>query len=152
MIHQIRKYISIFTIMISESTSPLEILQRHWGYSSFRPGQLDIIQALLDGQDVLALLPTGAGKSICYQVPGLLRKGLTVVISPLIALMKDQVFQLERRNIRAAAIYSGVSSPTDILNNAIDGKYDFLYVSPRKGTNPCIPECNELPQNWLTGH
>lgn len=132
MIHQIRKYISIFTIMISESTSPLEILQRHWGYSSFRPGQLDIIQALLDGQDVLALLPTGAGKSICYQVPGLLRKGLTVVISPLIALMKDQVFQLERRNIRAAAIYSGVSSPTDILNNAIDGKYDFLYVSPER--------------------
>jgi ATP-dependent DNA helicase RecQ len=116
------------------ANGPLEILQKYWGYSAFRPGQEPIITSLLSGRDVLALLPTGAGKSICYQVPGLLLPGITLVISPLIALMKDQVYQLLSRGIPAAAVHSGLSTTQvqDILNHAIDGKYKFLYLSPER--------------------
>ena len=79
--------------------SPKEILQQYWGYSSFRGEQEKIIQSVLDGKDTLALLPTGGGKSICFQIPTLMQQGLCLVISPLIALMKDQVQNLQRRNI-----------------------------------------------------
>ncbi|MGB0838828.1 MAG: RecQ family ATP-dependent DNA helicase [Chitinophagales bacterium] len=111
-----------------------QILKTYWGYDSFRPKQADIINHLLAGKDTLALLPTGGGKSICFQVPGLAREGLCLVISPLIALMKDQVYNLQKRNISAAAIYSGMSSFSidRLLNNAVYGKLKFLYVSPER--------------------
>ena len=86
----------------------IEVLQQYWGYSRFRPLQEEIIESVLKGQDTLALMPTGGGKSICFQVPALCREGICLVISPLIALMKDQVHQLVERKVPAAAIYSGM--------------------------------------------
>lgn len=86
-----------------------EILKKYWGYDNFRPLQEDIINSALAGNDTLALLPTGGGKSICFQVPAMAKDGLCLVISPLIALMKDQVEQLQKRDIPAAALYSGMS-------------------------------------------
>jgi ATP-dependent DNA helicase RecQ len=114
--------------------TPLSILQKYWKHSQFRPLQEDIIQSVLAGSDTLALLPTGGGKSICFQVPALLRDGLCIVITPLIALMKDQVEQLRSREILAAAIHSGMSrAEIDILlNNALYGGVKFLYVSPER--------------------
>ncbi|TAH19306.1 MAG: RecQ family ATP-dependent DNA helicase [Cytophagales bacterium] len=111
-----------------------QILKQHWGYDRFRPLQEEIIQAVLAQKDVLALLPTGGGKSICFQVPALVKEGICLVISPLIALMKDQVEQLERRGIAAKAIFSGMSQrEIDItLDNCIYGKVKFLYVSPER--------------------
>ncbi|UEG51102.1 RecQ family ATP-dependent DNA helicase [Ferruginibacter lapsinanis] len=111
-----------------------EILQEYWGYDSFRPLQEDIINAVLDGKDVLALLPTGGGKSICFQVPALVKDGICLVISPLIALMKDQVQNLKNRGILALSIYSGMSFPEvkKTLQNAAYGNYKFLYVSPER--------------------
>ena len=110
------------------------ILKQYWGYDHFRPSQEEIIDAVLSGHDTLALLPTGGGKSICFQVPALLREGICVVVSPLIALMKDQVEQLNRRRISAAAVYSGMSArEIDFcLDNCIYGNYRFLYVSPER--------------------
>ena len=110
------------------------ILKQYWGYDHFRPLQEDIIDSVLSGHDTLALLPTGGGKSICFQVPALLREGICVVVSPLIALMKDQVEQLTRRKIPAAAVYSGMSArEIDFcLDNCIYGNYRFLYVSPER--------------------
>ncbi|MFZ1452441.1 MAG: DEAD/DEAH box helicase, partial [Ferruginibacter sp.] len=84
-----------------------EILKEYWGYNSFRPLQEDIINAVLDGNDTLALLPTGGGKSICFQVPAMAKEGLCLVVSPLIALMKDQVESLKQKGIPSLAIYSG---------------------------------------------
>jgi ATP-dependent DNA helicase RecQ len=112
----------------------LEILNTYWKYNAFRPLQEDIIDHVLAGRDTLALLPTGGGKSICFQVPGLIFEGVCIVISPLIALMKDQVEQLKRRGINAGAIYSGMSKrEIDILlDNAIYGQVKFLYVSPER--------------------
>ncbi|NMM49023.1 RecQ family ATP-dependent DNA helicase [Marinigracilibium pacificum] len=114
--------------------TPEEILRKYWGYSEFRPKQRDIIGSLLNGKDVLALLPTGGGKSICYQVPALLMPGLTVVISPLIALMKDQVETLKRLGIPAASVQSSMSGrEVDvILDNAVHGAIKILYVSPER--------------------
>lgn len=114
--------------------SPEEILVKYWGYQQFRNPQREIIQSALENQDILALMPTGGGKSLCYQVPGLAREGVTLVISPLIALMQDQVAQLRRREILAIAIHSGMSrNEIDItLDNAIYGKYKFLYLSPER--------------------
>lgn len=111
-----------------------EILKQYWGYETFRPMQEDIIQSVLDKQDTLALLPTGGGKSICFQVPAMALEGICIVISPLISLMKDQVEQLQRRGIKAAAIYSGMSRrEIDItLDNCIYGGFKFLYVSPER--------------------
>ena len=86
----------------------LQILKQYWKYDAFRPVQKDIIDKIMSGQDALALLPTGGGKSICFQVPAIMMDGVCLVISPLIALMKDQVDQLRGRNIRADAIYSGM--------------------------------------------
>jgi ATP-dependent DNA helicase RecQ len=110
------------------------ILQKYWGYHKFRPLQADIIQAVLSGKDVLALLPTGGGKSICFQVPALAKPGLCLVVSPLIALMKDQVAQLKKRNIAAAAIFTGMSwQEIDLtLDNCIYGDIKLLYLSPER--------------------
>lgn len=111
-----------------------EILNKYWGFSNFRPLQEDIVESAIYGHDTLALLPTGGGKSICFQVPGLARDGITIVISPLIALMQDQVNNLQKRNIRAKAIISGMSyHEIDlILDNACFGGLDFLYTSPER--------------------
>jgi ATP-dependent DNA helicase RecQ len=112
----------------------LSILQKYWGYQRFRPLQEDIIRSISSGKDTLALLPTGGGKSICFQVPALMLEGLCIVISPLIALMKDQVEQLRKRGIYAVAVHSGMRrDEIDVLlNNAIYGNIKFLYVSPER--------------------
>lgn len=111
-----------------------EILKRVWGYDQFRPLQEEIADAAIYGKDVLALLPTGGGKSVCFQVPGIAREGLCIVVSPLIALMEDQVRQLTNRGIRARALTSGMSyREMDItLDNARFGGLDFLYISPER--------------------
>ncbi|RTL59615.1 MAG: RecQ family ATP-dependent DNA helicase [Sphingobacteriales bacterium] len=110
------------------------ILKQQWGYDSFRPMQEEIIQSVLDGKDTLALLPTGGGKSVCFQVPALAMDGLCLVISPLIALMKDQVENLRKKNITAFAIYSGMSRKEVINTLKIAGNSNckFLYVSPER--------------------
>ena len=114
--------------------TPHSILQQYWGYSSFRPLQEDIIQSVLEGKDTLALLPTGGGKSICFQVPAMTREGLCLVISPLIALMKDQVENLRRKGITALAIVSGMQRRDVIqtLKVAANSNCKFLYVSPER--------------------
>jgi len=112
-----------------------QILIKYWGYSSFRPMQEDIINSVLSNQDTLALLPTGGGKSLCYQVPGMAREGLCIVVSPLIALMKDQVANLRSRGIKAIAVYSGMTTEQiDIaFDNAVfDKEVKFLYLSPER--------------------
>jgi len=111
-----------------------QILKQYWGHSSFRPLQEEIIHAILSGKDTLALLPTGGGKSICFQVPALAQEGICIVISPLIALMKDQVDNLNKRGIKAIAVYSGMKkSEIDIaLDNCVYGKIKFLYLSPER--------------------
>ncbi|MEO5942211.1 MAG: ATP-dependent DNA helicase RecQ [Ferruginibacter sp.] len=110
------------------------ILKKYWGYDTFRPLQEDIINAVLDKKDVLALLPTGGGKSICFQVPAMMMEGICLVISPLIALMKDQVENLNKRGISALAVYSGMHfmEVKKTLQNAAFGSYKFLYVSPER--------------------
>ncbi len=111
-----------------------EILKQYWGYDSFRPLQEEIINTVLQGKDVLALLPTGGGKSICFQVPALAKEGICLVISPLIALMKDQVQNLKNKGIPALSIYTGMSflEVKKTLQNAAHGNYKFLYVSPER--------------------
>ncbi len=110
------------------------ILKQYWGFDSFRPLQEDIIHSVLAGNDTLALLPTGGGKSICFQVPGMAIDGMCLVISPLIALMKDQVQNLNSKGIKATAIYSGLQSRTidALLDNCMLGKVKFLYISPER--------------------
>jgi ATP-dependent DNA helicase RecQ len=116
------------------TAQPRDILQQYWGYANFRPMQDDIIQSVLDGTDTLALLPTGGGKSLCFQVPALCKEGITIVVSPLIALMKDQVYNLKRRGIPAVAIFSGMrKQEIDIVfENACQGAYKLLYMSPER--------------------
>ena len=111
-----------------------QILKTYWGHSTFRTLQEDIINAVLAGRDVLALLPTGGGKSVCFQVPALMMEGICLVVSPLIALMRDQVDGLRRKGIRAEAIYAGMSNrEIDItLDNCAHGNVKFLYVSPER--------------------
>jgi len=110
------------------------ILSQYWGYPSFRPPQDLIIDNVVEGRDTLALLPTGGGKSLCFQVPAMLKEGICIVISPLVALMRDQVKQLKDRDIKAAALFSGLSSVEMeiILNNSELGYYKFLYISPER--------------------
>lgn len=111
-----------------------EILKKYWGFEEFRPVQENIINDILSEKDVFAMLPTGGGKSLCYQLPGIIRKRLTIVVSPLISLMQDQIKQLNDRNVKATAIFSGMSyREIDItLDNVRFGNYDFLYVSPER--------------------
>ena len=111
-----------------------EILKQFWGFDSFRPLQEDIINSVLSGNDTLALMPTGGGKSLCYQIPALAKEGMCLVISPLIALMKDQVENLRKKNITAYSIYSGMSRHEVIhtLKTVINSNCKFLYVSPER--------------------
>ncbi len=112
----------------------LAALRRYWGYTSFRPMQREVIASILGGRDTLALLPTGAGKSIIYQLPTLMREGVCIVVTPLIALMKDQVDRLRSRSIQAAAIHSGLT-PRQIdiaLDNCVYGDVKFLYLAPER--------------------
>ncbi len=118
----------------TEAVDIHSILKQVWGYDSFRPKQEEIINEALAGRDVLALMPTGGGKSICFQVPALAKEGICIVVSPLIALIKDQVQNLVKRGIPALSIYSGMSRGRidAALDNAIYGNYKFLYVSPER--------------------
>lgn len=113
---------------------PIEVLERYWNYTSFKPLQEDIITSVLENEDTFALLPTGGGKSICFQIPALIKDGICVVVTPLIALMKDQVKSLKQKGIKAIAINSGISySDLDTqLDNCIYGNYKFLYLSPER--------------------
>ncbi|MEG1611822.1 MAG: DEAD/DEAH box helicase, partial [Alistipes sp.] len=111
-----------------------EVLKRYWGFDTFRPMQEQIIRSVLAGRDTLALMPTSGGKSLTYQIPALAGGGLCIVITPLIALMKDQVDGLRARGIRAVAIHSGLS-PRQIdiaLDNCAYGDMQFLYVAPER--------------------
>lgn len=114
--------------------NPIEILKKYWGYDSFRYPQDGIIQSVLEGKDVLALMPTGGGKSITFQVPALVKEGICLVISPLIALMTDQVENLKNKGIKALSIAGGISYADleRLLNNATFGGYKFLYMSPER--------------------
>src|SRR6476660_8238282 len=116
------------------NNSPLQILQHYWHYHSFRPQQEEIINSILNGKDTLALLPTGGGKSVCFQVPALMKDGICLVISPLIALMKDQVENLNKKNIPALAVHSGLTfyEVKKTLSNAVHGNFKFLYLSPER--------------------
>ena len=115
-------------------STALHILEKYWGHNQFRPLQADIIDAVLAQKDVLALLPTGGGKSICFQVPALLQDGMCLVISPLIALMQDQVNNLHEKGIEAAVIHSGMSfgAVKETLQACTSGAYKFLYLSPER--------------------
>ena len=132
--------------------SLLQILNQYWGYKEFRPGQEEIIRSVLDQTDVLALMPTGGGKSICYQVPVMMKPGLGLVISPLIALMKDQVEGLRKKGITAFAIYSGMQRKELIhtLKVASDSNCKFLFVSPERLETKIFQEyLPGLPVNLL---
>ncbi|MCR8668081.1 RecQ family ATP-dependent DNA helicase [Aestuariibaculum sp. M13] len=121
---------------------PVNILERYWNYTSFRPQQEDIINAVLEGEDTFALLPTGGGKSMCFQIPALVKKGICIVVSPLIALMKDQVKQLNDKGIKAMAVTSGISYTQldTMLDNCIYGNYKFLYLSPERLQQELVQE------------
>ena len=116
----------------------LEILEEYWGYTSFRPMPREIIDAAAEGKDVLAVLPTGGGKSVCVQVPALMKDGIALVVTPLIALMKDQVQNLCDRGVKALAVYAGMSAREVelTLNNAVYGDFKFLYLSPERLKTP----------------
>lgn len=117
--------------------SPLEILHEHWGYSRFRPMQEEVITSVLEGRDTLALMPTGGGKSITFQVPALMIEGVTLVISPLVALMIDQVDDLSKARIRGTALHSGMTRAqmTNTLDTVLYGNYKLLYISPERLRN-----------------
>ena len=117
-----------------ESGDYLSLLKKYWGYDDFRGVQREIIESISAGHDTLGLMPTGGGKSITFQVPALAQEGVCIVITPLIALMKDQVQNLRRRGIRAAAIYSGMEHDRILttLENAVFGAVKILYVSPER--------------------
>ena len=119
-----------------------QILTQYWGFAKFRPLQEEIIQSVLDGHDTLALMPTGGGKSACFQVPALLNPGICIVVSPLIALMKDQVENLRNKDIKAIAIISGMGKrEVDIaLDNCIYGDIKFLYLSPERLLSDLVRE------------
>ncbi|MFN4152772.1 MAG: DEAD/DEAH box helicase, partial [Candidatus Sericytochromatia bacterium] len=111
---------------------PENLLKKYWGYDSFRGSQKEIVANIIDGKDVLAILPTGGGKSICYQIPALLSEGTTIVISPLIALMQDQVDNLKKLNIPSSFLNSSLlpQEKNSILNNLSLNKYKLLYLAP----------------------
>ena len=121
---------------------PINILERYWNFTEFRPEQEAIINAVIEGEDTFVLLPTGGGKSLCFQIPALVKKGICVVISPLIALMKDQVQQLNDKGIKAMALTSGItySQLDTLLDNCIYGNYKFLYLSPERLQQELVQE------------
>ncbi|RZJ31843.1 MAG: RecQ family ATP-dependent DNA helicase [Flavobacterium sp.] len=130
----------------------LEILKKYWQHDQFRPLQQDVIDAVISGKDAFVLMPTGGGKSICYQVPALMKDGLCLVVSPLVALMKDQVSNLQQRNIKAIALTGGISvdETSDLLDNCQFGNYKFLYLSPERLQNDWIIErLKALPINLI---
>ena len=114
--------------------TPLDILKKYWNYDQFRHPQEEIIAAVLQRKNTIALLPTGGGKSICFQIPALLMDGVCIVVSPLIALIQDQVESLKSRNIKAIALTSRLSEDEIIIafDNLQFGDYKFLYLSPEK--------------------
>lgn len=114
--------------------NPLDILKKYWSHNSFRPLQEEVINSIVNRQDTLVLLPTGGGKSLCFQIPALIQEGICIVVSPLIALMKDQVESLRRKGIKALVVHSGLSAGEvdAALDNAIYGDYKFLYLSPER--------------------
>lgn len=118
----------------------LQILQKYWKHNAFRTPQNEIIDSVLEGNDTFALMPTGGGKSICFQVPGMIKDGICLVISPLVALMKDQVANLQRIDIKAIALTGGISTEEmiDLLDNCQFGNYKFLYLSPERLQNDWI--------------
>lgn len=130
----------------------LQILQKYWKHDVFRALQNEIIDSVLSGQDTFALMPTGGGKSVCFQVPGMMKDGICLVISPLVALMKDQVAQLQKRNIKAIALTGGIKSDEMIalLDNCQFGNYKFLYLSPERLQSDWILErIKSLPINLI---
>jgi ATP-dependent DNA helicase RecQ len=129
-----------------------EILLKYWKHDSFRPLQKEIIDSVLDGQDTFALLPTGGGKSICFQVPAMMQEGICLVVSPLVALMKDQVANLQKRDIKAIALTGGIHTEEiiDLLDNCQYGNYKFLYLSPERLQSDWILErIKSLPINLI---
>ncbi|AXT63609.1 RecQ family ATP-dependent DNA helicase [Aquimarina sp. AD10] len=122
--------------------SPLQILEQYWKHNSFKPLQEEIINSVLEANDTFALLPTGGGKSICFQIPALLKEGICIVISPLIALMQDQVSNLQAKGIKAIALPSGIkySELDTLLDNCIYGNYKFLYLSPERLQQDIVKE------------
>ncbi len=131
---------------------PLEILQQYWKHDAFRTPQEAIITAVLEGNDAFALMPTGGGKSICFQVPAMMQEGLCLVISPLVALMKDQVHHLQNRGIKAIALTGGIYQDEiiNLLDNCEFGNYKFLYLSPERLQNDWILErIKNLPINLI---
>src|SRR6202046_5589086 len=119
---------------MSDLAAALSRLQTIFGFPEFRPGQADIVSAILEGRDVLAVMPTGSGKSLCYQLPALMRDGLTVVVSPLIALMRNQVAQLSANGIAAASLNSA-NDPAEnraILDRLGRGELRLVYVAPER--------------------
>lgn len=135
-----------------EHMRPIEILKQYFGYSSFRVGQEEIIGALVNGQDVLGIMPTGAGKSICYQVPALCGNGVSLVISPLISLMKDQVDALREMGVEAAVLNSTLSAHAyrEVMEDAREGRYKLIYVAPeRLESYDFVSLCRELPIDYV---
>jgi ATP-dependent DNA helicase RecQ len=129
-----------------------ETLHKYWQYNDFRTPQEEIIKSILDGNDTFAIMPTGGGKSICFQVPAMMQNGICLVISPLIALMKDQVAQLNQRNIKAIAITGGksIDEISDLLDNCKFGNYKFLYLSPERLQSDWIfDRIKELTINFI---
>lgn len=112
----------------------VQVLKEYWGYSEFKGSQEQIIRSVMEGRDVLALLPTGGGKSVCYQVPSLMSDGICIVVSPLIALIQDQVAGLKKKGVKAVALAGGirVDEVIDLLDNCVFGNYKFLYMSPER--------------------
>jgi len=134
------------------TNTPEDILKTYWGFSIFRPQQKEIIQSVLQGKDTIALLSTGGGKSICYQIPALAKDGIAIVITPLVALMKDQVAQLTQKGIKALCIPSGISyKELDIvLDNCIYGNYKFLYLSPERLQQEIVrTRISQMPVNLI---
>jgi ATP-dependent DNA helicase RecQ len=133
-------------------TQPLALLEKYWGHTSFRPLQEDIIQAVMQQKDTLALLPTGGGKSVCFQIPALAMEGICIVISPLVALIQDQVANLKANGIKAIALTGGLKSEelSNLLDNCMYGDYKFLYLSPERLQQEIIQErIKQMPVNLI---
>ena len=131
---------------------PQEALQKYWNFDRFRPLQETIITSVLENEDAIALLPTGGGKSLCFQLPALLKDGICIVISPLVALMRDQILGLQQKNIKAMALTSGIPyhELDQLLDNCIYGNYKFLYLSPERLQQEIVQErIKQMPVNLI---